>query len=141
MTWRIHRLRQEPHRLGLVAAAYGAALLLWTLVFPHPLTLFLPLVALTSAMAEYLFPVTYRLTTRGAYAGCFLSRLFLPWPEVRRATYGADGVHLSPFTRPTRLDGFRGVRLAFAPGNADAVLETVRCCRRTDAPAPEAGAS
>jgi hypothetical protein len=104
-------------------------LFFWLNLFPHPLTLLLPLGALTSAMAEYLFPVSYRLTNRGAYANCFLARLSLSWPEVKRARYGDDGVFLSPLSRPSRLDNFRGIRLSFAEGNAETVLETIRQCR------------
>ncbi|MBC8101584.1 MAG: hypothetical protein H7Z41_03240 [Cytophagales bacterium] len=130
LAWRTHRLRENPRLLGLVMMAYGVALLLWLFLFPHPLTLILPLGALTSAMAEYLFPVSYRLTTRGARASCFLTHLSLDWSEVKRARYGEDGAFLSPFARASRLDQFRGIRLRFAEGNEEAVLETVRRCRR-----------
>ncbi len=130
LTWRIHRLRQNPRLLSLVVLAYGVGLFFWLHLFPHPLTLLLPLGALTSSMAEYLFPITYRLTTRGAYANCFLSRLYLAWPDVKRARYGDDGVFLSPLRRPSRLDDFRGVRLSFKDSDQETILETVRRCRR-----------
>lgn len=130
LAWRRHRLRENPRLLPLVTLAYGVGLLFWLHLFPHPLTLILPLGALTSSMAEYLFPVSYRLTSKGAYASCFLSPLFLAWPEVKRARYGDDGVFLSPLLCPSRLDNFRGVRLCFADGNDEIVLETVRRCRR-----------
>jgi hypothetical protein len=130
LSWRIHRLRENPHLFPLVVLAYGVGLYFWLHLFPHPLTLLLPLGALTSAMAEYLFPVSYRLTTRGAYANCFLSRLYLAWPEVKRARYGDDGVFLSTLLRPSRLDTFRGLCLRFADGKQEPTLETVRRCRR-----------
>ncbi|MES2465143.1 MAG: hypothetical protein V4671_31640, partial [Armatimonadota bacterium] len=114
ISWRIHRLRQNPRLLPLVALAYGIGLFFWLNLFPHPLTLLLPLGALTSAMAEYLFPISYRLTDRGAYSNCFLSRLYLAWPDVKRARYGDDGVFLSPLLHPSRLDTFRGLCLSFA---------------------------
>lgn len=140
LAWRVHRLREDPRRLPLVIAAYAGALLLWAKLFPHPLSLFLPFGALTSAMAEYLFPVTYRLTTRGAYSNCLLTRLSLPWNEVKRATHGDDGVFLSPFAHPSRLDNFRGIRLAFAAGSDETatqeILETVRRYRPATPGAP-----
>lgn len=127
LSWKVHRLRQEPRHLRLVAAAYGAAIGLWWLLFPQPLALFLPLVALTSALAEYLFPVSYRLTTRGAHLSNGLTQLFIAWQDVRRASVGAEGVYLSPLAvKGSRLEAFRGVRLRFADGNAEAVTETVR---------------
>lgn len=126
LEWQVHRLREEPRGIVFVTLGYALAFFFWRLVFPHPLALFLPVVALTSAMAEYLFPIRYRLTTRGAYASCGpLQRLHLSWNDVRRATRGAEGVYLSPFRLATRLDSFRGIRLRFA-GNDDAVLEAVR---------------
>ncbi|WP_395141470.1 hypothetical protein, partial [Armatimonas sp.] len=60
LAWRIHRLRDEPQKIGLVALGYGLAFAFWRLAFPYPLGLFLPMIALTGAMAEYLFPVDYK---------------------------------------------------------------------------------
>lgn len=131
LAWRTHRLREEPRRIGLVAAAYGVAFALWWLVFPHPLALFLPVVSLTSALAEYLFPISYRLTTRGAHFANGFARLFLDWRDVKRATVGAQGIHLSPLAHPGgRLAAFRGIRLRFAGENAEEIQETVRRLRR-----------
>lgn len=129
LSWRVHRLRESPEKVPLVAGAYAVALGAWWLAFPHPVTLLLPTVALTGALAEYLFPITYRLTEQGAFADCGLSRLALEWKEVRRATHGKDGVYLSPLSRPSRLDTFRGIRLRYLPGDTDhaeTVRETVR---------------
>lgn len=142
LAWRVHRLREQPHYLPIVIVAYAVALGLWRLLFPHPLALFVPLVSLTSALGEYLFPITFRLTERGAHVanGTFV-RLFLAWPDVKTATFGDDGVCLSPLARAgSPLQAFRGVRLRFDDDNADAVLATVRAClgrRRSDEHATE----
>ena len=127
LAWRTHRLREDPRHLRVVAAAYAAAIALWWLLFPHPIALFLPLVSLTSALAEYLFPISYRLTTRGAYAANGVTRLFISWPEVKRATAGSEGIYLSPLARAgSRLEAFRGVRLRFTDGNEEAVTRAVQ---------------
>ena len=130
LTWRIHRLRDEPQKIGLVALGYGIALAFWRLAFPYPLGLFLPVVALTGAMAEYLFPVDYKLTNKGAYCSCGPAiKLEIAWDAVRRATVGKDGVYLSTLKIPSRLDSFRGIRLRFSQGsepNEARVRETVK---------------
>jgi hypothetical protein len=127
LTWRIHPLRDDPRGIAGVAAAYALSFVLWRFLFPHPLGLILPVVGLTGALSDYLFPTTFRLTKSGAHSDCGLSRLTIAWTDVRRATQGADGIHLSPFSRATRLNQFRGVRLRFAGGVApEQIVETVR---------------
>jgi len=126
LAWRIFRARREPGGIALVLLSYAAAVAMWRLLFPHPVALFLPLVALTGALREFLFPLSFRLTTRGAYVANGPARLFLAWDDVKRATHGDDGVFLSPLPRPSRLDSFRGVTLCFADGNGDEVLAAVR---------------
>lgn len=127
LTWRIHRLASEPKKIPLVAGGYAVALLLWRTIFPQPLALFLPVFALTSALAEYLFPVEYRLTSKGAYLNCGpAQKLFLAWEDIRRATRGSDGVYLSSLKLPSRLDNFRGIRLRFVNGNDAEVIAAVK---------------
>jgi hypothetical protein len=126
LEWRVHRLREEPRFVPILIAAYSGVVVLWSLAFPHPLALLLMLGALTASLSEYLFPISYRLTTRGAHADCGPSRLFVAWTDVKRATHGRDGVYLSPLPKASRLDAFRGVRLRYANGNDAAVREAVR---------------
>lgn len=130
LVWRVHRLREEPERTPLIAVAYGGATVVGWLVFAHPLPVLLLLLALTGAIAEFLFPVSYRLTNRGAHSGCGLSQLFIAWEDVKRATHGKAGVHLSPFDRPSRLDSLRGVRLRYDAENRETVLSAVRQLRK-----------
>jgi hypothetical protein len=133
IVWQTHRLREEgaSRLLPFVVLGYGLALGLWWLVFPVPFALFLPIVALTSALSEFFFPVTYTITDEGvsvAYGP--LHRLFLSWKEIKRATQGKEGVYLSSLAQPSRLDHFRGLRLRFAPAQSveerEGIKETLR---------------
>jgi hypothetical protein len=132
ISWRVHPLRERPGGIALVACGYGAAFLLWRLLFPNPFALCVPLIAMTAALSDYLFPTGYRLTRGGAHVDGAVSRLYIAWGDVRRATYGREGAFLSPFSRPSRLDGFRGVRLRFAAGNDADVLRAIRSLRGGD---------
>ena len=131
----MHRLREAPQFAPLVALTYAVAFVLWRLLFPNPVALFIPVFALTGALAEYLFPVTYRLTRKGAHKKCWTPQLFIAWADVKRAGQGTDGVFLSPLVRPSRLDDFRGVRLRFGSENPDDVCQIVRELWHTAIPA------
>ena len=76
------------------------------------------------SLSSYFLPSWYELDDDGA-AVRFLGRTRrLGWREVRRVDVRRDGVHLSPFEAPSRLDPFRGLVLRFA-GNADEVTRFV----------------
>lgn len=126
LLWRVHRLRESPRGIFLVFASTAGAFLAGSLLSLHPITLLAGLAALSLSLADYMLPITYRLTGQGAHADVGLNRLFISWKDVKRATHGSEGIFLSPFAQPSRLDGFRGVRLRYGADNRDAVLENVR---------------
>jgi hypothetical protein len=126
LAWRIHRLRDEPERIPMVALAFAGVAVGGWLLFANLIAVLLLLVVLTGTIVEFLFPINYRLTNLGAYANCGPSQLFMAWEDVKRATQGKEGVYLSPFSKPTALDSFRGIRLRFTPDNADLVRTTSR---------------
>lgn len=83
-------------------------------------------------MAEYLFPREFRLTEQGVHASCGpFQKLFLAWEDVKRATHGPDGVFVSPLSRPSRLDRFRGITLPCDGSLKSEVLDYIRSKRPT----------
>lgn len=73
------------------------------------------------SLARYFVPTSYALDAAGVRAR-FLGREDVrPWADVRALYAHRDGVHLSPFERPSRLDPFRGLFVRFA-GNRERVL-------------------
>ena len=74
-----------------------------------------------ASLASYFVPTCYELCDEGARVR-FLGRTrSIPWAHVRRVDVHKDGVFLSPFDKPSRLDSFRGTFLRFR-GNADEVI-------------------
>ena len=66
------------------------------------------------ALGRYFLPTWYKLDADGA-AARFLGRTRrLPWREVKRLLVHREGLHLSPFESPSRLDSFHGLFLRFA---------------------------
>jgi len=112
LTWTIHLAKEMPAKLFLVLFGYGAAMLAWWYFLPVPAALILPLVALTSAMSEFLFPVTYVIDDSGISQKClpFFNR-HIGWNDIRRASAGRDGFFVTTLRVPSRLDQFRGIRI------------------------------
>jgi len=124
--WRVHLLRKHPGRSILLVTVCILAVAFLHLVFGQRLgfTVLAALILLGSFL-DWLLPIKYRLTTRGAsYNNIFLKKR-IAWEEIRSCYVSGFGLKLSPFSRRTRLDAFRGFVLRFA-GNRDEVIRIVK---------------
>ena len=132
LDWAVHLARRRPRQakaalavilLAAAAAGYG---------FRSPLLGVLALVLLTAAVSDYLFPVRNSLGPDGIRLRGLLHRRHMAWPQVRRVSRDARGVKLSPLSRPSRLEAYRGIYLWFAD-NADQVMATIAHYRAPEA--------
>jgi len=124
LRWRSWPLVDDyPRSLGFVAAFVGACLVVGV-AFGGPGYGLLAAALLSVSLARYYLPTTFELDDRGATVRLLGSARKMAWPEVRRAQTRPDGVYLSPFDRPSRLESFRGLFLRYA-GNAEKVVSFV----------------
>jgi len=125
LSWVVHPLRQEPplKTAALVAAIAGvsalAALSLEGVVYG-----LVSAVVLALSMARYFLPTRYTADGAGVSLGLFTPRQ-RPWQSFARVEQRPDGLFLSPFARPTRLDSYRGVYLRFGPEADGPALEAL----------------
>ncbi len=127
LDWTAHPLRDEP---PWKSAALGAAIIgfsgLAAASLGGAVYGLISLLALAGATARYLLPTRYVLDEREA-AWRHLTWHHRSWSAFRRVDRHADGIYLSPFRRPSRLDSFRGVFLRFGPGvDAEEVVALAR---------------
>ena len=127
LDWTAHPLREEPPwksaALGALIVGFSAlaAASLGGAVYG-----LISLVALAAATVRYLLPTRYLLDDQEA-SWRQLTWRRRSWSTFRRVDRHADGIFLSPFRRPSRLDSFRGVFLRFGPGvDADEVVALAR---------------
>ena len=82
-----------------------------------------PLIVLGS-VGSFIARTRYRLTKETIEVQALGVARARPWSEMRRATVDRVGVFLSPFEKPSWLEGYRGIRLPFG-GNRDQVVAFV----------------
>jgi len=123
LKWRSHPVRKGGKRLWIVIGAL--------VLFPVGLTFLygpfygvLALVILGGSMAAYFLPTDYAF-----YAGGIESKFLgvhrrFTWGQFRSFYRDRNGVLLSPFPQPSRLENFRGVYLRF-DGCAEQVMAIV----------------
>ena len=107
-TWVSYPLREEPLAksvalvLIILCVAFVVGISFQSITFA-----LLSLALLTAAMSRYFFATRYILDNRGFTISHIGTRKYL-WTHFRRAAIHSDGVFLSPFAKPHRLDTFRG---------------------------------
>ncbi len=108
-TWTSHPLREEPLAksfllvLIILGIAFIAGVSFQSITFAS-----LSLILLTAAMSRYLFITRYAIDAHGFTISHIGMRRQYLWTNFRRATRHPDGIFLSPFAKPHRLDTFRG---------------------------------
>jgi hypothetical protein len=87
---------------------------------------------LWSATADFLLPIRYEADTTGVRQRGWSPRV-MRWERVKRVVWGEEGVLLSPFAHPSRLNAYRGVFLWY--GDAREQVERFvreRCAHALD---------
>ena len=126
LRWASHPLRDEARgksaTLILVIVGFSAGVW-WSL--ENPVYGLVALVVLVAAMSRYFLPVRYCLTDREVTVTHAGVTRRMPWTRFRNFYVHPNGVFLSPFLRPSRLDTFQGCFLRFCR-NREEVLAVVR---------------
>ncbi len=110
--WTISPWRENGARAAL---ALASALLLWIaaawLLAGTWLVSTLLGLAVLGALAPGMAPMDCRVDARGVARRVLFAWDTRAWAQIRRARLVGDGLFVSPFARPSRLDRFRGLYL------------------------------
>lgn len=73
----------------------------------------LAVLILFGSLASFYFPTKYRLTENDIIIKTKMQKLSKKWSQYRSYYPDKNGVLLSPFVRPTRMENFRGLYIKF----------------------------
>ena len=125
-SWVCHPLVEEPWpRSAALVAAILAFSALAAAAFEGLLYGAIALAVLSGSMSRFLLPTSYEIGGSGIAVSHLLRRRLRAWEEIRRVEVREDGLFLSPFPRPSRLDSFRGLFLPAAGVGVEKLKELV----------------
>ncbi len=81
-------------------------------------------VIMAASLAKFFFPTRYKLDSTGVTVKTTTQTLTKQWSLYRSFYPDKNGVLLSPFAEPSRLENFRGMYVMFS-NNKDAVIAFV----------------
>ena len=118
--WRVHLLPENPKKSAAVILILAVALVLVQLAFHSAWLTTLGALILVGSLSDWLFPITYRLTSGAASYKNVVFRKRIAWDNVRSVYLSDFGVKLSPFASRSRLEPFRALILRFGDDGAGA---------------------
>ncbi len=82
-------------------------------------------IILYASLSAFYFPTRYKLTDEGIFIKTTFQTQSKKWSQYRSCYPDKNGILLSPFVRPTRLENFRGIYIRFW-NNKDVVVAFVK---------------
>ena len=124
--WRVHPLVDESRfRSGLLLSILiGLSVGVW-ISFGELTFGLLTFGLLAASVSRYFLPTRYALNGEGIQVSHAGASRKMTWDRVQRVSASKEGLFLSPFSRPSRLDSFRGLFLR-CEKNRDEVMRFVR---------------
>ena len=125
LRWTSHPLKEEPLCKSALLLAFILALAVGVgLSFGGLIYALLTFGLLAGFMSRYFAPTRYECSPLGLRVSHLGSRRLRPWARFHRIVPFPEGIFLSPFSRPSRLDRFQGTFIRYS-GNGDEVRSFV----------------
>ena len=123
--WNVHPLRENWTRSTLLFLFLIFLFLGIYWLFQSVFVTLLSAIFVTGSLYRYLLPFRYELHEHELVVTAPLYRLTKSWDTFRSFYVDNHGVLLSPFTKPSRLENFRGVYVRFGENRSD-VLDFIK---------------
>jgi len=121
LEWSVWPAKERPLlSFGLIVFLFA----IWVAVgyfYREGVWVLLAIVLLSGAVAPFFVITRYRLDEKGVSIKRYVTTMKKRWEEMRSYYPDKNGVLVSPFAKPSRLENFRGVYLRFG-GNREKVL-------------------
>jgi len=125
LSWATHPAKARPQ----VAAVVGVFLvvLTWLVYYSTGSWFFVAVAALVlwGSLSQFFVPTKFTFTERKVKVRYIVNKIEKEWSQYRSFYIDKNGVLLSPFVRPSRLENFRGLYVRFA-NNRDEVVAIVK---------------
>jgi hypothetical protein len=125
-SWTAHPARRRPRDVTLVVAVVAMTAYAVLAAFQSALLAGLSAIILLVAVAPFLLPTRYTITSDGIAAARALGRRERRFADLRRVDVGEAAALVSPFARPHALDRWRGLLVLLDGADRERVVALLR---------------
>lgn len=140
LTWKSHPAKERPVTTILVVIFIFLVLIVVSAIMKNGLMIFLAAGIFIVSLSSFFFPTTFKVDEKKVTIKYIFSAKERNLSAFRKCYPDRNGILLSPYLSPTRLENFRGFYLRYGKNNKAEVDEFVeklldRQQRRTQAKA------
>ncbi|MBN2226842.1 MAG: hypothetical protein JW763_05715 [candidate division Zixibacteria bacterium] len=121
LTWVCHPAKRNRLVTGAVVLLIAAIVVSVYFLTYSALFTVLSFLIMTGSLAAFFFPTRYHLTESEIIVKTTTQKLHKTWSQYRTYYPDKNGVLLSPFARPSRLENFRGLYLRYDANREEVV--------------------
>ncbi len=126
ISWRVHPLVESWKRSVLLLLFLSFILIVINSGFKSPIVILLSAIFLIGPLYKYFLPFHYHCGIENFVVTACCYKLERPWSAFRSYYVDKNGVLLSPFAEPTRLENFRGVYIRFGKHPPEEIVNYIR---------------
>lgn len=126
ISWRVHPLVENWKRSVFLLLFLSFILAVIYFGFQSIFIVLLSAVFLIGSLYKYFLPFQYHCSIESLIVSACCYKLERPWSTFRSYYVDKNGVLLSPFAKPTRLENFRGVYVRFGNHPSEEIVNYIR---------------
>lgn len=119
--WMVHSLTENWKKSACLILFLFVIWVLIYLFFQSFFYVILSVVVLLCSLSSFFLPVRYAFYSDRVTIHFFLGKRSKPWSVFKHYYVDKNGVLLSPFPKPSRLDTFRGMYIRFGGNRAEII--------------------
>ena len=125
LEWMVHPVKRKPWISAAVSLFVVAVVAVVRMATDSHAFAVLAAIVMVASLAKFYFPTRYRLDEHKITVKTTTQTITKEWSMYRSCYPDKNGILLSPFAQPSRLENFRGLYLMFA-GNHESVTAFCR---------------
>lgn len=121
LAWTCHPLKRNPFLSVLVSVFILLVAVIVYLATQSNFFTVIALLVLIGSLTRFFFPTSYVLDERGITVKTRMQKLTKEWQLYRSCYPDRNGILLSPFGSPSRLENFRGLYVMFERNGSEVI--------------------
>lgn len=126
ISWCVHPFVENWKQTIFLLLFLSSILVILYIGFQSIVIVFFSALLLVGPLYKYFLPFRYHCTHDSLVVNACCYSLERPWESFRSNYIDKNGVLLSPFSKPTRLDNFRGIYVRFGKHPPEEIINFIQ---------------